>query len=239
MEFGNTPRGCDQNLPNSNAHNYYSVLNRALAPSGETAEYFAKMRVQWLQKRLQRLGFAPASVLDYGCGLGGSVPFLKEILHAERILGVDIDPELLFQARQDHPEETIEFANCQHFFADSEFHLAFCNGVFHHIEPAQRPVALRYIYDSLVPGGVLAFWENNPRNPATRYLMARCEFDRGAAPISLRQACNLLLRNGFQVVEKTTCFYFPRWLKGLRVLEPVLSRLPLGAQYLVLARKTG
>ncbi|MGE5206789.1 MAG: class I SAM-dependent methyltransferase, partial [Chlamydiota bacterium] len=133
MKLGNTPRCCDQNLVNSYAHNYYSVLNRALAPSGETAEYFAKMRVQWLQERLQRLGFAlPSSVLDYGCGLGGSVPFLKEILRPERILGVDIAPELLLQARQKHAGETIKFENCHHFFAHSDFQLAFCNGVFHH-----------------------------------------------------------------------------------------------------------
>ncbi|MGE5204912.1 MAG: class I SAM-dependent methyltransferase, partial [Chlamydiota bacterium] len=178
-------------------------------------------------------------VLDYGCGLGGSAPFLKEILHPERILGVDIDPELLVQASREHAGETIKFENCHHFFAHSEFHLAFCNGVFHHIEPGQRPAALRYIFNSLVPNGMLAFWENNPWNPATRYLMGRCEFDRGAPPISLRHAVSLLLSNDFQVVDKTTYFYFPRWLKGLRVLEPALSRLPLGAQYLILARKLG
>ena len=239
MELENTPRRCDQNLVNSYAHNYYSVLNHALAPSGETAEYFARMRVQWLQKRLQSLGLAlPSSVLDYGCGLGGSVPFLKEILHPNRILGVDIDPELLVQASREHAGKTIKFENCHHFFAHSEFHLAFCNGVFHHVAPGERSAALRYIHDSLIPSGLLAFWENNPWNPATRYLMGRCKFDCEAASISLRQAGNLLVSNGFQVVDKTTYFYFPRWLKWLRTLEPALSRLPLGAQYLILARKT-
>jgi trans-aconitate methyltransferase len=164
---------------------------------------------------------------------------LKEILHPERILGVDIDPELLVQASREHAGETIKFENCHHFFAHSEFHLAFCNGVFHHIDPGQRPATLRYIHDSLVPEGVLAFWENNPWNPATRYLMQRCEFDRETTPISLSHAKKLLHSNGFHVLDASTCFYFPRWLKWLRGLEPLFSALPLGAQYLVLARKTG
>jgi trans-aconitate methyltransferase len=239
MELENTSRCCDQNLPNSYAHNYYSMLNRALAPSGETAEYFARMRVQWLQKRLQRLGLTPSSVLDYGCGVGGSVPFLKEILRPDRILGVDIAPQMLLQASWEHSEKTVTFANCHHSFAHSEFHLAFCNGVFHHIPPAQRPAALRYIHDALIPEGVLALWENNPWNPATRYLMGRCEFDSDAVPITLSKAKKLLFGNGFHVMDSSTYFYFPRWLKGVRGLEPALSRLPLGAQYLVLARKTG
>ena len=162
-----------------------------------------------------------------------------EILHPSRILGVDISPESLLQARTEHGGEGIEFASLQHSPPHSEFQLAFCNGVFHHIEPAQRPAALRYIYDSIVPGGIFAFWENNPWNPATRYIMGRCEFDREAVPISAPEARKLLCRSGFEVFHTSSQFYFPRWLKWLRGLEPALSRLSLGAQYMVLGRKPG
>jgi SAM-dependent methyltransferase len=239
MTLATTSRHSRQNLFDYYAHRYPGVLNRALAPSGETAEYFARMRVEWLQIRLRRLGFVPASVLDYGCGVGGAVPFLKEILHPDRIVGVDTAPEMLLQARRDHPAEAIQFENCHHFLAHSEFHLAFCNGVFHHIEPEQRAAALRYIYNSLIPKGILAFWENNPWNLATRYIMGRCEFDSEAVPISHFAARKLLRNSGFQVILTSTYFYFPGWLKWLRSLEPTLARLPLGAQYLVLARKPG
>ncbi len=237
MRPDSASRPRSQNLFDYYAHRYPGVLNRALAPSGETSDYFARERVEWLQIRLQRLGFVPFSVLDYGCGVGGSVDFLREILHPGRILGVDIAPEMLVQARLNHPTETIRFENCRHFFPHSEFHLAFCNGVFHHIEPDQRPAALRYIHDSLVPKGVLAFWENNPWNLATRYIMAGCEFDSEAAPISPVAARKLLQSSGFQVIDTGSYFYFPSWLKWLRSLEPTLARLPLGAQYLVLALK--
>jgi SAM-dependent methyltransferase len=235
----NTSRQRNQELFDRNAPHYQSVLNRALAPSGEASDYFARARVEWLQRQLHGLAFAPSSVLDYGCGIGGSVPFLKEILNPRRILGVDISSESLHQARQEHDEKGVEFANCDHYFAHSEFHLAFCNGVFHHIAPAERASALRYVHDSLLPGGIFALWENNPYNPATRYLMGQCEFDDEAISITCKEAKKLLASNGFVVLHSSSYFYFPRWLKWLRGLEPTLSHLPLGAQYLVLARKCG
>lgn len=219
------------------ASHYQTMLDRALAPSGEAAPFFARTRVERLRKCLRRLDFTPGSVLDYGCGIGGAVPFLKQMLHPRRILGVDVSPESLRQAQQEHGGEGVEFADCRSYCPRSEFDLGFSNGVFHHIGPGERPAALRYIYDSLVPGGLLAFWENNPWNPATRYIMGRCEFDQQAQPISSRAAANLLQENGFQVLHGSTHFYFPRWLKGLRGLEPALAHLPLGAQYLLLARK--
>jgi SAM-dependent methyltransferase len=237
MKRGNTLRQSEQNLFDHYAGRYHNVLNRALAPSGEAAPYFARQRISWVQNKLQDLGFTPSTVLDYGCGIGGSVPFLSEFLRPIRILGVDISPESLSHARQEHQGKTIRFENCQHFFPPSEFELAFSNGVFHHIAPAQRPSALRYIHDSLVPGGVFAFWENNPWNPATRYVMGHCEFDKEALPVSPVEARKLLRSNGFEVLHTSSQFYFPRALKWLRGLEPALAHLPLGAQYMVLARK--
>jgi SAM-dependent methyltransferase len=43
--------------------------------------------------------------------------------------------------------------------------LAFCNGVFHHIPLEERAEAVAYVYRSLRPGGLFAFWENNPVEP--------------------------------------------------------------------------
>ena len=235
----NTSPQRDPNLFDNYASGYRAVLDNALAPSGEAATYFARGRIERLQTWLQRLGVSPSSVLDYGCGTGGSVPFLREILRPNRILGVDISPESLLRARQEHGGKGIEFADSRHFVVQSEFQLAFCNGVFHHIFPDHRSSALRYIYDSLVRHGVLALWENNPWNPATGYIMGRCEFDRDAMPISPTRARKLVRTAGFQVLHVSSYFYFPRWLRRLRGLEPGLSRFPLGTQYLVLARKPG
>jgi hypothetical protein len=45
-------------------------------------------------------------------------------------------------------------------------------------------------------------------------------------------------QRGFAVISVDYRFFFPRFLAGLRFLEPQLAGVPLGAQYQVLCRKT-
>jgi SAM-dependent methyltransferase len=115
--------------------------------------------------------------------------------------------------------------------------LAFCNGVFHHIPVIDRLTAMKRVYSSLRPGGLFAFWENNPWNPATRYIMNRIPFDRNAITLSPPAARRLLRQGGFEIIQTDFLFFFPRSLRWLRSLEPRLTRLPLGAQYQILGRK--
>ena len=99
--------------------------------------------------------------------------------------------------------------------------------------PALSPSSMR----ALRPGGLFAFWENNPWNPGTRMIMRRIPFDRDAVMVAPAAARRLLIDGGLEVVSTEFRFYFPAPLRRLRPLEPHLRRLPLGAQYLVLARK--
>ena len=47
-----------------------------------------------------------------------------------------------------------------------------------------------------------------------------------------------MLRNGgFEVLHTDFLFIFPHILNWLRWIEPMVSRLPFGGQYMVLARK--
>jgi SAM-dependent methyltransferase len=121
---------------------------------------------------------------------------------------------------------------------EDEFDLCYVNGVFHHIEPENRAGAVASIYRALRPGGRLALFENNPWNPGTRLVMSRIQFDRDAIPISIPQARRLVSSGGFTGgALNWSLFYFPRPLAFLRFTENLLSGLPLGAQYCVLAAK--
>ena len=117
------------------------------------------------------------------------------------------------------------------------FDLAFCNGVFHHVPPADRPAALAWVRSRLRPGGLFALWENNSWNPGTRLVMSRCAFDRDAVTLSPPAARRLVRGGGLEVVETTHLFLFPRPLRLLRPLEPLVAAVPIGAQYQVLARR--
>lgn len=219
------------------ADRYDADLNRALAATGEDKDYFAQGRVEWLRRCLERLGEHPHSVLDYGCGIGDTSHLLERALAARSVTGVDASARTIGRAREKNSSDSCQFSTPDEYLANGVVDLAYCNGVFHHIPVPMRDAALRYVWACLRPGGFFAFWENNPWNPGTRHVMAQCAFDRGAVTISPPQASRMLRRCGFEVVATDYCFFFPRALKFLRVLEPRLARLPIGAQYQVLCRK--
>jgi hypothetical protein len=67
--------------------------------------------------------------------------------------------------------------------------------------------------------------------------MRRIPFDRDAIPISAREASRLLRDAGFRIAGTDFLFIFPRVLRRLRAIEPLVSGLPLGGQYQVLGVK--
>ena len=219
------------------AANYDAALAQGLAVSGESKDFFAEGRVQWLARCLARLDVRPERLLDFGCGTGSSTPHLLRLNDTCQVTGVEVSAKSLEIARRQHGSARARFLLAQEFKPDASLDLAFCNGVFHHIPPDQRGACVAYVFNSLRTGGLFAFWENNPWNPGTRYVMSRIPFDRNAITLSCREARRLLTAGGFEVLRVDSQFYFPRLLGWLRGLEPWLARLPLGAQYQVLARK--
>jgi SAM-dependent methyltransferase len=219
------------------AGHYDSALNQGLSLSGESKEYFARVRVRWLAARLSDLGVQPAHVLDYGCGTGGTSPELLEQLHARTVVGVDASRESLDVARTAHADPRLQFKTMGDLEPSGQFEVAYCNGVFHHVEPGQRLDAVSYVHRSLSEGGYFGLWENNPWNPGTRLVMRRIPFDRDAKLLSPPRARELLTRAGFDVLRTDFLFLFPRMLSALRPLEASLARFPAGAQYMVLGRK--
>jgi SAM-dependent methyltransferase len=219
------------------AAQYDAALQQGLAVSGESKDYFAQGRINWLAKALSRMGETPQSVLDFGCGTGTSSRLFHEIFPQAKVLGVDVSARSLEEARRLHGSLSIRFAPLTEYRPEAQFALVFCNGVFHHIPPSERPEAIDCVFRSLRPAGLFAFWENNPWNPGTRIVMKRIPFDRDAIPLSPLAARRLLRAGGFRIVQTSFLFIFPRLLKVLRPLEPLLSRLPFGAQYQVLCRK--
>jgi hypothetical protein len=87
----------------------------------------------------------------------------------------------------------------------------------------------------VAPGGVVALFENNPLNPGVHLVMARIEFDRDAVKVPSWEASRRLRVAGLQPVKTGYLFYFPRRFRALRPLEQRLERLPLGAQYGIIA----
>ncbi len=216
---------------------YEQMLEAGIRLSGENREWFMVERIRDLQAQLPS-DFQPTRVLDFGCGFGDTSAHLSEVYPHAEVVGVDTAPGAIAHARDAHRGDRTSFQLIRDLDAGGTFDLCYTNGVFHHIPPAERTGAVRLIHRALAPGGRFALMENNPWNPGARLVMSRIEFDRDAIMLSHRETRRLLQSGGF---DETTAprflFVFPRFLACLRVLEPSLARLPLGAQYYVIGTK--
>jgi SAM-dependent methyltransferase len=216
---------------------YEGALANAIAPSGESREYFAEGRVAWLNRCLVECGEKPRALLDFGCGDGATTPLLLAALRADSAIGIDVSAKSLAIARKNHATTQIRFESIDEFQTSGRMDLAYCNGVFHHIAPAHRAEALHLVSRALRVGGLFSFWENNPWSLATRYVMSRCAFDRDAITLTPPEARRLLSSGGFDILRTDFRFIFPRMLKAFRKIEDLVYGLPFGTQYQILCRK--
>jgi SAM-dependent methyltransferase len=217
---------------------YEQALSAAIAPSGESREYFAEGRVAWLKRCLGELHQPIGTILDFGCGDGSTTPLLLRALDAKSAVGTDVSAKSLEIARKIRGSERIRYESIGEFQSVGEIDLAYCNGVFHHIQPAQRATALAIVRRALRPGGFFSFWENSPWSLATRYVMSRCAFDRDAILLSPPGARAMLKEAGFEILRTDFRFIFPRALRAFRKIEDWVYRIPAGTQYQILCRKT-
>jgi SAM-dependent methyltransferase len=217
------------------AHRYELDLNEGLSATGESKEYFAEKRIKFLASDLGKQRFK--TILDFGCGTGTAEPLLDAAFQPNLIIGTDASRASGEIAARNSPADRFQFVLLEEFALSREVDLAYCNGVFHHIHPRDRPTNVRLIYDALKPKGIFSFWENNPWNPGTRYVMSRIPFDRDAIPISVIESRRLLADAGFHILDVSHHFYFPHALSFMRPVEKHLKRIPFGGQYHVLCQK--
>ncbi len=216
---------------------YDCQLQQGISLSGESADYFVRGRTALLAELLRERGMnhGCGAVLDFGCGIGNAATELVARLHTERLVGLDCSAHSIQVARQRYPTAT--WLTDSDLLEPESFDVVYTSGVFHHIPPGERPAILSSIHRWVRPGGYFAFFENNPWNPGTRWVMSRIPFDRDASCLSITQANRLLTAAGFHIAENASLFYFPKVLAWLRPVERWLRRVPAGAQYLVLAQR--
>lgn len=220
------------------AGSYEEQLQKGVSLSGEDSSYFIEGRIDHLKKLLAGKITAGCDVLDFGCGVGGACPVLHDAFSAATVIGADVSEEAVARAAVEHPDAC--FMTCDQLYeSDCRADLIYCNGVFHHIPPAERAAVLAKVASNLKPGGYFALFENNPWSLATRWVMHRIPFDRDAVMVWPSQARKLLINAEFEIVTTRFYFIFPKSLSAFRALERPVERLPFGAQYLVIARFLG
>ena len=219
------------------AREYEKLFKPWLKIAGAPREYFARSRLNWLSSLLIEQKIAPKRVMDFGCGTGMSLPLLADILGAESIIGLDTSEESLAVARESMANRSsIALCTPVNYFPRQDLDLVFCNGVFHHIPIPERPAVVDFIYRCLRPGGLFALWENNPWNPLHSFAMKHSEIDKNAIPLAPPESRQLLAPK-FTLIRTDFLFFSPGYFSWLHPFEKLLIKVPLGAQYQVLAHK--
>lgn len=214
--------------------NYNRLLREGTGFFSESEAYFARYKVDIL--RCEVHGTAKR-LLEYGCGIGRNIPFLRTAFPDATITGSDISAASLEIARKENPGFDFFIEQADVDVADP-YDLIFIAGVFHHIPVVERADVMKTLFRRLSPGGTVVIFEHNPFNPVTRRIVNDCPYDRDAVLLKPSELKTLLVDAGLSVRGSAYCLFVPPSLPALLPLEAILGWLPLGGQYWVKATRS-
>jgi len=219
------------------ADEYHDVHSRNIAITGEGPEYFAEYKIADLAGFVRQRGLPAAKVLDFGCGIGNSVPYFRKYFPVSDISCADVSTRSIEIAKTRFPGgETYLLIDDGIPLESGSQDIVFSACVFHHIPHDAHRHWLDELRRVTRPGGVLAIFEHNPFNPLTVRAVNTCPLDVNAKLITGGVMRRRALQSGWERSQVDYRLFFPAILKQLRPIEAQLGWLPLGAQYRMIAR---
>lgn len=221
------------------AEGYRETHNKSIALSGANSDFFSEYKI------LELLAYEdtqkPLQILDFGCGDGNSSVYLRKYFPNATIVGIDVSEESIKQAQKKELPNTSfsAFNGLKIPFEKEQFDFVFTSMVFHHVEHHLHAEILLEIKRILKQGGRFYNFEHNPNNPLTRKVVNECEFDKDAVLLKPNYHKKLIVNSGLSLKEIKFTLFFPRHklFKVFHFTENLLSWLPIGAQYYIIAKK--
>lgn len=224
------------------ARDYDDMHAENVKSSGYTPAFFDEYKVKEIARLLHDRNQTnkPLHILNFGCGIGKSEQYLHKYFPYATIVGADVSNDSLDIAKKDNADldcirwelisetETIGFGDT--------FDVIFIANVFHHIPHSEHERILKDLRNHLRPNGRLFMFEHNPWNPITVKTIKDCPFDIDAVLLSPAYSKSVYQKAGFSGTSIRFTLFFPAFVSFLRPLEPMLSWLPLGAQYYIEAK---
>ncbi|MDR5835831.1 class I SAM-dependent methyltransferase [Caballeronia sp. LZ034LL] len=219
------------------ADEYLALHTKNISASGEGPAFFAEYKIRDIAEEMARRNAVPARMLDFGAGVGTSVPWVRQYLPAAQLTCADVSERSLELAKSRFADDArfVHFDGRTLPFEPGEFDLAYAMCVFHHIDHAEHVSLLRELHRVVGARGTLVIFEHNPYNPLTVRAVNTCEFDVNARLITASKMQRACRDAGFTDVQVRYRIFFPHALAALRPLEKYLTHVPLGAQYAVYA----
>lgn len=227
------------------ARNYNEGHSKAVKGSGFKPSYFHEYKVKEIFGHLKarNLNNLNLKILNVGCGIGESEPYLKSYLPNSEIYGIDVSEECIEVAREvNHDLKGVTFSayDGKNIPFNIEFDVIFIANVFHHIRRENHISTLKSIYNKLRNKGVIFLFELNPLNPLTLWIAYQNDykFDKDSKLLSPFYAKGILSASDFVELKARFTIFFPNFLSSLLRFEKYLYRIPFGAHYYYVAEKS-
>jgi SAM-dependent methyltransferase len=225
---------------------YRSDIDKAISFSGQSHDFFTRVKAEYLLGLLREFRQVEASsdatskllnVLDIGCGHGHIHPYLIGTDVPLKLFGTDVASTVVEEARLMNPSVTYQSYGGEHLpYEDRSFDVAFTIAVMHHVPPAQWPAFLKEMRRVVRPGGMIVVFEHNPINPLTQWVVRTCPIDENAVLLGSGRLSRLVAQAQFADISKRYILFTPLDGPVYRKFDNIIGWLPLGAQYYVAAR---
>jgi SAM-dependent methyltransferase len=222
---------------------YRSDIDQAVAFSGQSHDFFTRVKAEYLIDLLQALArerdgsTLPLEVLDIGCGHGHIHAYLTQSSVQMNLSAIDVAATVVEEARLLNPTVNYRSYEGERLpYKDSSFDAAYTIAVMHHVPPPQRSALLNEMRRVTRPGGLIVIFEHNPINPLTQWIVRTCPIDENAVLLGNRRLSKLVSQAHFVEVESRYILFTPLDGPRYRAFDKLIGWLPLGAQYYVSAR---
>jgi len=207
-----------------------AVERSSAALAGEDLEYFARYKLAVVKRILGRK--FSGSVLDFGCGTGDVTRLLAQTYDV--VHGYDPSTYNLDVAKKRAP--LAELFDDPASLPRGHYGAIVLAGVLRHVPPENRPGLVRTVVQLLAIGGKAIVFEHNAIHPVMKRVVRNAEgIDIHIPP---RAEIKRLLKDAkLSRIASDYIVFFPRSLSLLRPLEPLLARVPAGAQVVVHGEK--
>lgn len=212
---------------------YASHVEKAVAFSGLKADFFTRVKVDYLIDICRSvLGTTRLKLLDVGCGVGLAHPYMQP--EFSEVHGIDPSQKSVELARERNPGVVYQTYDGHEIpYRAQEFDVAVTTCVMHHVPPSQWSDFVSQMLRVVRPGGLAVVFEHNARNPLTRRVVNNCEFDADAVLLSDREIMQLFCSQGAQGIGCRSILSVPAAGSLLRRIDRLFSPIRLGAQYVV------
>jgi ubiquinone/menaquinone biosynthesis C-methylase UbiE len=192
-------------------------------------DYVLKTALADLRRMMPRTDLRAATMLDVGCGHGQSLRLLRRTFDPQRLIGIDVDPQVIATARRRTARLGVRATLLRGDaldlpLADASVDLIFCHQSLHHL--VDTSCAVDEFHRVLRPGGTLLLSEST--RAYIHSWMIRLLFRH---PMDVQRSADdyvaLLRARGFIVPPDAVSYPYPWWSRpDLGLVERVLKRPP-------------